>query len=46
MHAGNREYLLKEFADLVAEKQTTAKVVCAQNKGDNYTYIHNSVAKK
>jgi L-ascorbate metabolism protein UlaG (beta-lactamase superfamily) len=46
MHAFQREYTLKEFAELAEQKKSQTNIVCAENKGDNFMYNSTSVASK
>lgn len=46
MHAFQREYTLKEFAELAEERKSTAEIICAENRGDNFLYTNNLTAKK
>ena len=46
MHAMQREYVLKEFAELVDVAKSGCQIVCSENRGDNYTYSKNMVASK
>lgn len=46
MHALQREYTLKEFAELAAEKQSSSQIVCTENIGDNYIFSKAVVAAK
>ncbi|HEY4784520.1 MAG TPA: ankyrin repeat domain-containing protein [Bacteroidales bacterium] len=44
MHAFQREYLLKEFADIAKERNTKAGIVCVENMGDNSLYNNKALA--
>lgn len=46
MHAYQREYLLKEFAQEAKAKNYKNKVTCLQNKGDHVVYNVQSMASK
>jgi L-ascorbate metabolism protein UlaG (beta-lactamase superfamily) len=46
MHAYQREYLLKEFAQAVKEKKYENKVSCMQNRGDHFIYNIQAIASK
>lgn len=46
MHALQREYTMKEFAELADENQTQSQVVCTENIGDNYVFNKSVVAAK
>lgn len=46
MHAFNREYILYEFAELAKERKTKAKILCVENKGDNFSLNKDLTVKK
>lgn len=46
MHAIQREYSLKEFAELAENKKIENQIVCTENTGDSFTYVKTMVASK
>lgn len=46
MHALQREYAMKEFAELAAEKNSPSQIVCTENIGDNFQFNKAIVAAK
>jgi ankyrin repeat protein/L-ascorbate metabolism protein UlaG (beta-lactamase superfamily) len=46
MHASQREYTLKEFAELAKERMVKSQVVCSEFSGDSYQYTKTMVASK
>ncbi|MCG8697752.1 MAG: ankyrin repeat domain-containing protein [Bacteroidales bacterium] len=46
MHAFNREYMLKDFAELAEKTNTKSQIVCVENIGDNYVIEGNTMATK
>ncbi|MBN2348130.1 MAG: ankyrin repeat domain-containing protein [Bacteroidales bacterium] len=46
MHAFQREYNLKEFAELAEERKSQTNIVCAENRGDNFIYEKNLIVSK
>lgn len=46
MHAMDREYKLKEFAEMAEEKKCKAELVCVEYKGDSKVYSKNLTAIK
>lgn len=43
MHAEGREFVYKEFAGKVKEKNPNTKVICAENRGDRYFYNNGKI---
>ena len=46
MHAFQREYVMKEFAELAAERKSSSQIVCTENIGDSFHYDKSVVAIK
>lgn len=46
MHALQREYTMKEFAELADEAKSRSQIVCSENIGDNFIYTKTMVASK
>lgn len=46
MHALQREYAMKEFAELAAERKSISQIVCSENIGDSFHYDKSVVAIK
>ena len=46
MHSFRNEHLLKEFAQLADQRNSSAKIICVENKGDFDLYTGNTVAIK
>ncbi|MGD2033553.1 MAG: ankyrin repeat domain-containing protein, partial [Bacteroidales bacterium] len=46
MHAFQREYTLKEFAEMAAIKKLDNQIVCSENRGDSFSYARTVVAEK
>ncbi len=46
MHAFQREYTLKEFAEMAQTKKLKNQIVCTENTGDNFSYAKTMVASK
>ena len=46
MHALQREYTLKEFAELAGERMIKNQIVCVGNSGDHFLYPKTMVASK
>ena len=46
MLAFHHEYLLKEFAELATKRNVNSKIICVENKGDNYLIEDQSTASK
>jgi ankyrin repeat protein/L-ascorbate metabolism protein UlaG (beta-lactamase superfamily) len=46
MHAFQREYSLKEFAELAEKRMIENQIVCTENKGDSFSYAKTTIASK
>jgi len=46
MHAFQREFALKEFAEIAKQKKYNNKIICVENKGDHYPYNKSVLANK
>ncbi|MBN2523110.1 MAG: ankyrin repeat domain-containing protein [Bacteroidales bacterium] len=46
MHAFQREYSLREFAELADNKKIESHIVCTENNGDSFSYTKTMVASK
>jgi ankyrin repeat protein/L-ascorbate metabolism protein UlaG (beta-lactamase superfamily) len=46
MHAFQREYALKEFAEIAKQRSCASKLICVENRGDHFTFTKPVTASK